>query len=372
MKKYRIMLVLIVGVALSFAGCKKDNPDDQFIDQVRVAFSDVPYKTEVFLRIPYTLEFWEWEKDGLVLEKITVLDKKTGDELMSIEKDGLPRIHKDPLPVNPYFTFDKITHAYFSLQLAIPLEQQAPQTVIHHFIFQDSVKNAKVEFEGAELAPRLNELPLVIASPVKGKNWVFINQSSNDYHFNTLFFLQGSIFRPERFAFDNLRMSDDLTQYFEGDPKKNESYFNYRDTLFAIAGGTVVAIQDGRPENHGDAQDVTFNTTLDLAGNFLILDIGGGRFAYYCHCVPNSFMVKENDLVNEGDPIALLGNSGNSTAPHLHFQICDGPEFFGSNGVPFVLKKYTKTGDVSDVPFKVTPKLVTNSMMEQFSVIGFE
>ncbi len=372
MKAHICWLAAIIGCTLAFAGCKKDDPADKYKSQVAVVINEIPYKTDTYLRIPYTLEFWEFEKDGLVLEKISALDEATLTSLMSIEKADLPRTYKNPLPENPYFNFDVISSEYLSFQIPIALEQPAPSKIIHRFEFRDTVKNEAVIFDGASFSPRLSEVPLVISSPVKGKNWMFLNQSSNGYHFDVLFFLKGNIFRPERFAFDNLRFTDDLSNYFVGDPKKNESYLNYRDTLFAIAGGKVNFIQDGLPENHGDAMDVKFNQALELAGNFLVLDIGGGRYAYYCHCVPGSFMVKINETVKEGDPIALLGNSGNSTAPHLHFQICDGPELFNSNGIPFVLKSYTLTGDYTTDPVIYSPKRYTNCFMEEFRIIKFD
>lgn len=78
-------------------------------------------------------------------------------------------------------------------------------------------------------------------------------------------------------------------------------------------------------------------------------------------------MVDEGDDVKEGDPIALLGNSGNSSAPHLHFQIADGTDILFSYGLPFVLKKYTKVADFETGP--VAPVVVNNAMMEQDSII---
>lgn len=371
MKSNRYFLILLACTVTALTSCKKDNPGDQYKDQVEVLLQDIPYKTESYLRIPYTLKMREYEKEGMVLEKITALNKETLSELMTIEKADLPFIYKDPLPVNPYFTYDKITSYYISLQLPVPLTQVPPENVIHRFEFIDTVHSETVVFDGASFSPRLSEVPVAIASPVKGKNWVFINQSTNAYHFYTLFFMNGKMSRPERFAFDNIKFNDELTTYFDGDPQKNESYFNYRDTLFAVADGTIVLIQDGKAENHGDAHDVTFGAALDLAGNYLILDIGGGRYAYYCHCVPYSFLVNVNQTVKEGDPIALLGNSGNSDAPHLHFQLCDGTDFFSSNSMPFVLKSFIKTADLSDLPIFLTPAQYTNSMMEQYSVIKF-
>ncbi|MCX6285893.1 MAG: M23 family metallopeptidase [Bacteroidetes bacterium] len=49
--------------------------------------------------------------------------------------------------------------------------------------------------------------------------------------------------------------------------------------------------------------------------------MGNGCNAMYAHCVKGSFMVKAGDKVKKGQPLALLVNSGNSDAPHLHFEI---------------------------------------------------
>jgi len=99
-----------------------------------------------------------------------------------------------------------------------------------------------------------------------------------------------------------------------------------------------------------------------MDGNYLKMDIGNGMYALYAHIHPNSFFVKVGDIVKEGDPLALVGNSGNSTSPHLHFQISDGTDFL-SNGIPFVLKTYTKLG--------VTTQVFINAMPEEFTVISF-
>lgn len=152
----------------------------------------------------------------------------------------------------------------------------------------------------------------------------------------------------------------------------NTNYFNYNSPLLAVADGTVVFVQDGLPENTGDAKDVVIHSIGDYGGNFVVLDIGNGHYAFYCHCIPASITVKEGDTVHEGDEIARLGNSGNSTEPHLHFQITDGPDIFLSRGIPFVLKEYTKTGDIFGTPPSQAPERITNSMMEEFTVLDVD
>lgn len=366
MKKLILLLLVLAVFPLSCG-------DDTLVvvsSRATVVINDIPFQTEKFYRIPYTLKLWEYEKQGLVLERIQVLDAGTRGVLMTLDKADFPVVYKAPLATNPYFTQDEISGYYLSLQLPIPLGSGKPSAVTHRFTFTDTPHNRQVTLEGAFFIPRWNATPLRIASPLRDDNMIFINQSTIDYHFYVLIFHGGEMFRGERFAFDSLQLNDDYSGIYSGDPQVNSSYFNYRDTLYAVADGTVLRIRDGRPENNGNAHDAPITSMDELGGNYLVLDIGDGHYAFYAHCVPSSFMVREGDVVREGQPLALLGNSGNSDAPHLHFEITDGPDILFSHGVPFVLKSYVKKGEVDSGPGVPTP--VTNSMMEQFSVIGFD
>lgn len=361
-------LLLALSISLT-AGCKKSTEEETPTPaKLEVFKNDVPFRTDKYLRIGYSMRTWEFAKEGLVLQEIIVLDQNTKAELMKIGKSELPKIHKDPLPTTPWFTVDKITSYYLAIQLPIPLEDPLPLSVFHRFVFQDTVQNKQVTVEGGQFSPLQGQTPIALASPVKGSNWVFINQSTLGYHFNTMFFVGGKIGTGERYAFDNLQI-DAAGEVFSGDPKVNESYYNYKDTLYAVADGIIYEIQDGFPENDGNMHNVTFNTAKELGGNFLALDLGNGRFAFYCHCVPGSFFHGVGKTVKEGDPIALLGNSGNSDCPHLHFELCDSPDLFMTNGQPFVMKKYIKT---ADFPNPVTPQIFTNAMMEGNTVMTFE
>ncbi|MBE0648860.1 MAG: M23 family metallopeptidase [Bacteroidales bacterium] len=364
-----LILLSLIGI-IANTSCKKKSNEEVQPNKVDVIFNNIPYPTEKYVRIGYTLRMWEYEKEGLVLDKIVVLDGNTKGELMTIGKDELPLIYKDPLTPDPFFAVNKLTHYYLSIQLPIPLGEEIPATVSHQFVFMDTIANQSVTIEGGVFSPRKNETPVAISSPVKGSNWLFINQSTYDYHFYKMLFFEGQIYRSEIYAFDNLQLNDDLSEYFEGNPKVNESYFNYRDTLYAVGDGTIISLVDGLPENDGDSATVVFNTFLEQAGNYLSLDIGGGFVASYMHIVPNSFFVSLGDVVKEGDPLALLGNSGHSTGPHLHFQVCQGPDIIRSEGVPFVLKKYTKTFEFPAGPIQNT--VIYNAMMEEFAIIMFD
>jgi murein DD-endopeptidase MepM/ murein hydrolase activator NlpD len=78
-----------------------------------------------------------------------------------------------------------------------------------------------------------------------------------------------------------------------------------------------------------------------LLGNVIVLDIGQGAYAALAHLRRGSVSVRPGDLISRGDPVARCGNSGNSTEPHLHFQLMDHPSAYLAAGLPFTF---------SDVP----------------------
>lgn len=77
----------------------------------------------------------------------------------------------------------------------------------------------------------------------------------------------------------------------------------------------------------------------------------GGFSAVYAHLKPGSVRVKVGDKVRAGDVIGLLGNSGTSLAPHLHFHIMNGPNAITSDGYPYVIKSFglAAMGDGSEL-----------------------
>ena len=90
-----------------------------------------------------------------------------------------------------------------------------------------------------------------------------------------------------------------------------------------------------------------------------MLQIAPDVYAFYAHLQPGSLKVKVGDSVASGAIIATLGNTGNSTAPHLHFGLVDSPDFLSGEGLPFVIDRFTVTGVITggDLPkAEVTPE----------------
>ena len=83
---------------------------------------------------------------------------------------------------------------------------------------------------------------------------------------------------------------------------------------------------------------------LDEAdGNFAIVRLGKGVYALYAHMRRDSVRVHVGEQVRQGEQIGNVGNTGNTQAPHLHFQLMDAPSALASNGIPYVFESYLIT-----------------------------
>lgn len=184
--------------------------------------------------------------------------------------------------------------------------------------------------------------PIVLGPPLKGDQWVAAASCCDSYHRNAVLPINGARHLAQRYAIDWIRLTPD-DRLASGDPKLNASYPQFGVEAIAAADAKVAHVTDGMPEGTpGSFAPGVTATNAD--GNAVILDLGGGRFALYAHLQPGSIRVREGDAVKRGDVLGLVGNTGNSDAPHLHFHVMDGPSPLASNGVPYGIDTFTVTG----------------------------
>ncbi|CAN5487941.1 M23 family metallopeptidase [soil metagenome] len=187
--------------------------------------------------------------------------------------------------------------------------------------------------------------PTVIAPPVKGAEWLNANSccDAQTPHRGLRLAVGGtSIKKPEEFAIDWVQMND--RKLFSGDGSRNEDWYAYGDDLLAVADGTVAVVADDMSDQTPLAAAAGITQPDDYSGNLVSLEISPGVFAIYAHAQPGSITVKPGDKVTKGQVIGKLGNSGNSSGPHLHFGLSDGPDILSSNSLPFVLDSYQFAG----------------------------
>ena len=172
---------------------------------------------------------------------------------------------------------------------------------------------------------RSGRAAVVVAPPLKGSRWVVGGGCCTpySYHRGATLPLNGAVRVAERFAIDFVQLND-KNMLIDGPMDQLSSYAYFGDEIYSVADGTVVATEDGLPEQvPGKLPE---DATIEMAaGNHVVVDIGEGRFAFYAHMQPGSVQVKVGDKVNTGQVLGLLGNSGNTDTPHLHFHVMDGP-----------------------------------------------
>ncbi|HMC30371.1 MAG TPA: M23 family metallopeptidase, partial [Candidatus Angelobacter sp.] len=180
-----------------------------------------------------------------------------------------------------------------------------------------------------------------ISAPLRGDNWLAHNGPANSSgHRRALVPVDGRAQIAQRFAIDWARLNAD-GKTFTGDAKDNKNYRAYGSDALAVADGVVTEIKDGIPENVPGISSRAVPITLEtIGGNHVILDIGHGRYAFYAHLQPGSLKVKLGDHVKRGQVLGLVGNSGNSTEPHLHFHLSNGSSPLGSEGIPYALESF--------------------------------
>ena len=124
----------------------------------------------------------------------------------------------------------------------------------------------------------------------------------------------------------------------------------YDAPVLAVATGTVVAaVDDMEDQIPGPPEGVDVQ---NAPGNHVVQDIGGGRWVLYAHLRPRSVAVRVGDTLRPGQQIGGVGNSGSSTAPHLHFQVMDRPSALNAVGLPFVFDRLRVEGTVQGPPDK--------------------
>ncbi len=219
-----------------------------------------------------------------------------------------------------------------------------------------------------------------IDAPLIGDRWQAANGPSNtSLHRRAVIVLDGKAKSPERYAIDWIKLGDDGNT-FSGDEHQNSSYHAYDLPVAAVADGRVVEALDGIAENvpHSDKLAMEMTPAI-MAGNNIVEDIGGGHYVGYAHFRPGTITVKKGDSIHVGQVIGKLGNSGNSTEPHLHIQICDGPSFLACDGVPMqfknmMLSKYTveKKGETPvRLSISGAPQAVTDQEPMEDELVAF-
>lgn len=351
MKRFSLLLAFSFICALNLV-----NPDCLFAQKLlavpvdlEIPFPPTPVKAEGKTHLLYELHLTNFRAKNLELTQVEVFKDEANALPVANYKDK-ELVNRLKRPGAPADLPDKRVigggmRAVVFLEITFNTTSNVPLALRHRLFFKaDNSSDGENFVEGARVIVGRNA-PLVVGSPLRGEGWLALNgMSNNSDHRRTIVVVGGKARIAQRFATDWTRIGAD-GQAFHSNPAKNANWSAYGAEVLAVADGTVVDVKDGIPENDPTSDKKAVPITLEtVGGNYIILDLGNGYFAFYAHLQPNSLRVKVGDKITRGQVLALLGNSGNSDAPHLHFHITDGNSPLGAEGVPYVFELFEMQG----------------------------
>jgi hypothetical protein len=305
----------------------------------------------------------------VTLSRLAVVDPN-GKELMVVDGEALSAATQTLLAQTPGATIPASAVVSVDIDLAVA-PGSAPKSLGHRIAYTIAPDAplasilGSMMVEGPEVA--VDPRPaLIIKPPLKGTGWFAVNGCCGpNVHRDTRIAINGArIETSETFAIDWVRVENG--RMFEGDGAKNEQHNAFGADLLAVADGTVVSVRDGMPEEMPFKPVVAVKAPEDYGGNHVVIEIAPGAFAAYAHIQTGSVAVKQGDRVKAGDIIGKLGNSGNTTAPHLHFAILDKANFFAGRSLPYVIDSFTYAGtakpsDLTTLNITGDPRPVSNA-----------
>jgi Peptidase family M23 len=191
----------------------------------------------------------------------------------------------------------------------------------------------------------IRRTPAALGPPLRGDRWVAADGCCLARRHVRAFQPVAGMFTAQRFAIDWEQLDAD-GRLWVGDDSVLTNWAGYGEDILAVADGTVVRAIDGLPDQVPGALPERIDP-LHADGNAVFLRLGDGRVVFYAHMIPGSLTVKLGDRVVRGQVLGKVGNSGNSSAPHLHMHVVDRNRIFAANGLPYVFSRFDVTGRIA-------------------------
>jgi|GEM_PF-1137940 len=172
----------------------------------------------------------------------------------------------------------------------------------------------------------------------------------------------------QRHAYDVLVWRDGSSH--TGDGTQLEDFYAYGQQALAPVGGTVVAVVNDAPDMPSIYAQMTDPAVMTAelmqraqqnpAGNHVVIETDEGVFVFVAHMQPGSVQVTVGDTVEPGEVIGLVGNSGNTSEPHIHIHAQTSADIYDPEaiGVPITFDTVFVNGEPVDDAFPVVGEIV--------------
>jgi hypothetical protein len=277
--------------------------------------------------------------------------------------------------------------ALLFIHVTLPEGQAAPKRLAHRVLVRaEAAPPGKQEITetGGEVAPDTQQVA-VIGAPLRGEGYISADSCCDaSRHTRAALPVNGRVWIAQRYAVDWEQL-DSAGRIYHGPAADVNSYTIFGKEVFAVADAKVASVTDGLPEQTPGQYPT--NIPIEQAdGNSVVLDLGEGRYAVYAHMQPGKMRVHTGEIVKRGQVLGLVGNSGNSVAPHLHFHVVSTALPLAANGLPYEIERFRVTAtspgtaafdeaEAKGTPLAITPispeRQVTNGLPLDQLIISF-
>lgn len=350
----KLRAALAVGVLLVLpcgrsAGGQEDRDETTRVTPIALRVLNAPTAvpgSDEKRHLVYELQLHNAVSVSALIEKVEVRDSAApGRVLRTLEGEEIAQRLQLGSRGTPSSTLGPFQFGTLFLHVAIENGGVPPGEIQHH-----------VDVFSAELPPDLQRTTSVggkvavgrdpvsvLGPPLRGGGYVAADGCCDSVrHVRALLPLNGGQHLAQRYAIDWEQL-DDENRIFVGDPRDPRSYHIYGDDVLAVADATVERVVDGMKEATPGALPQGL-PVQEADGNHVILALKDGVYVLYAHLQPGSVRVAPGQHVRRGEVLGLVGNSGNSSAPHLHLHAMDRPSGLVANGIPYVHDSYEITG----------------------------
>ena len=383
-----IASLLLVPCVLLVFGSPGSAQDSEQMTPLLLAVQDAPVPftgSDGMVHLVYELGMTNFSSSDVSLEKVEIIG--SGATLQTLDAAALASRLQAAGQRDSAGTMPRSTQANLFIDLVLSTGAAVPAQLSHRIALRAAAAppgHQEMSETGGNTA--VDKQPVALISPpLRGERYISADSCCDaTRHTRAALPVNGRVWIAQRYAVDWEQM-DASGRIYVGPKERLESYVIFGKPVMAVADASVVSVIDGEPEQTPGKYPT--NIPLDKAdGNSVILDLGHQRYALYAHLQPGSVKVHRGDRVHAGQTIALVGDTGNSIVPHLHFQVMNRPSSLASNGLPYEINNFQLTGktpgtaafdeaETNGTPLAVTPidpaQSVTQAMPLDQLIVSF-
>jgi hypothetical protein len=384
------ILVSTLSLLLFFSALGGSSAASERITPVLLSVQDAPVPfigSDGRTHLVYELWMTNFSSGNVAVEQVEILGSG-GAVLQTLDASEIATRLQPAGLREPSATMSASTDALLFIHVVLADSQTAPQQLTHRVRLRADAAppgQQKITETGGETAVDTQPV-VVIGPPLRGARYISADSCCDaTRHTRAALPVNGRVWIAQRYAVDWEQL-DDGGRVYRGSATDVASYNIYGKDVLAVADATVTSVIDNLPNEIPGKMPT--NIPIEKAdGNSIVLDLGAGRYALYAHLKPGSIKVRAGDTVKLGQTIALVGNSGNTLEPHLHFHVMNHASPLASNGLPYEIDSFTVTATspgtaafdaaaAKGTPLATTPlspaRQVTNGLPLDQLIISFD